>query len=66
MMYDTESGLHTEEFKVRLTKMDAEWVRAQARKSGTKPAILMRTFTRREIDRSVASLTGGAKNGRRA
>lgn len=63
---DPEAGMHVEEFKIRLTKADAEWIRATARKTGTKPAILLRTMARREIDRMTASLHGGPEKRRRA
>lgn len=64
--FDPEAGLHIEEFKIRLTKADADWIRATARKTGTKPAILLRTMARREIDRMTASLASSAENRRRA
>lgn len=48
--------LHTEPFKVRLIEQDADVVRALARKTGIKPAVLLRHWVKRELQRMSCSL----------
>ena len=52
------SELHDQEFRVRLNQVDADLVRALARKLGLAPAELLRVYARKGIQGHVSQSVG--------
>jgi len=54
--YVSTKDLHDDEFKVRFTEVDGQYLRSLARKLGMPPAVLIRSIVKKDISASSAHI----------